>query len=468
MRAEAVVIGGGIGGLNAAYQLARQGVRPLLVESRGTCGGLVVGAPVAGTWIDLGAESYARRSTYCHQLCAELGLSTREPGGSSWVWLPNDQVLPLPHGVLGIPSDLNDPNVALALSKEGLARARQDLVLGPEAGAGANDLASLVRARLGEEAYQRLVRPVASGIYSAEPEELTSDVIVPGLRKALAETGSLTRAAAKLRAGAPPGSVVSSVVGGLFLLPRGLAEQITARGGEIATRTIVTRLLRDRDSWRVLCATARPGPTPADPPIAEGEPWEVRTDRVIVSADGRAAMELLRPIPELEMGQWQLPRGTRVAHVVLALRHPGLDDGPRGSGLLVAAREPGSADISAKALTHLSIKWPWLREQTDVHFLRVSYGRPGEDPHPSVEQALADASTLLGLDLGAGHLESGFVVNWNDSLPPPTPLHRERIAAFQRRLTDLPGLGVTGAWIAGNGLASVLPHAHREAERICS
>ena len=33
MRAEAVVIGGGIGGLNAAYQLAKQGVRPLLVES---------------------------------------------------------------------------------------------------------------------------------------------------------------------------------------------------------------------------------------------------------------------------------------------------------------------------------------------------------------------------------------------------------------------------------------------------
>ncbi|MDO4783700.1 MAG: FAD-dependent oxidoreductase [Propionibacteriaceae bacterium] len=345
-------------------------------------------------------------------------------------------------------------------------RAWQDLLLDASIGAEASDLAGLVRARLGEEAYQRLVRPVASGIYSAEPEDLTTDVIIPGLRAALATTGSLTAAAAKLRSAAPPGPVVSSVVGGLFLLPRSLAQQITDRGGEVATRTIASKLVRDGSSWRITCSRTRPGPTPADPPLPDGEPWEVQTERVIVASDGRAAMDLLRPVPSLEMAQWSLPPGARVAHVVLALRHPGLDAGPRGSGLLVAARPPGSTPIGAKALTHLSIKWPWLREQTETHFLRVSYGRPGENPQPSVAQGLADASTLLGLDLAHGQVEAGFVVHWNDSLPPPTPLHRERVEAFRRRLVELPGLGVTGAWVAGNGLAAVLSQSHLEAERL--
>lgn len=466
MNEDAIVIGGGIGGLNAAYQLAKRGLRPLLVESRSRCGGLVVGAPVAGTWIDLGADSYARRSTYCHRLCAELGLETREPGGSSWIWLPDDRVLPLPHGILGIPADLDDPQVVDALSEQGLARAKQDLTMGPESGADLADLASLVRLRLGEEVYERLVRPVAGGIYSAEPEALATDVIIPGLRSTLSETGSLVGAAAQLRSAAPPGAVVSSVVGGMFRLSQELATQVTARGGRILTRTVVTGLVRDGVTWQVTCAAARPGPTPADPPLPDGPSWQLATPRVMVAADGHTAMDMLRPVPELAMGRWQLPRGARVAHVVLAVRHPALDAGPRGSGLLVAPRKETGTPIGAKALTHLSIKWPWLREQSDLHYLRVSYGRPGEDPRPRVEDGLRDASTLLGTALTTTDLEAGFVVHWNESLPPPTPKHRERTAAFQDRVRTLPGLSVTGAWVAGNGLAAVLPHAHTEAERI--
>ena len=37
----AVVVGGGIAGLVSAWELARAGVRPLLVEARGYLGGLI-------------------------------------------------------------------------------------------------------------------------------------------------------------------------------------------------------------------------------------------------------------------------------------------------------------------------------------------------------------------------------------------------------------------------------------------
>lgn len=469
MNAEAVVIGGGIGGLNAAYQLAKAGLKPILIEARSKCGGLIAGARLADIPIDIGAESYARRSTYCRELCAEHGLETREPGGRSWLWSADDRVFPLPHGVLGIPTDLDDPEVQAAISPEGIERARRDLDLGTR-GAELEDLASLVRFRLGEEVYQGLVRPVAGGIYSSEPETLTTDVVIPGLRSALTQTGSLIGAAARLRAQAPPGAVVSSVVGGMFLLPEAMSARIVELGGQVLTRTIATKVERHDQGWLVSCANASPGRTPADPPVASDQRFSIATSRVIVAADGRVGMDLLRPIPELQIGDWTLPTGAKVAHVVLALRHRELDLAPRGSGLLVAPRTNQSRPIGAKALTHLSMKWPWLLDnQPDgdrVHHLRVSYGRPGEDTNPSVEQGLSDASTLLGIDLDQSNLVASMVVHWNESLPPPTPTHRQLVAKLNSRLTTLNGLGVTGAWVAGNGLASVLTHAHREADRL--
>ncbi|WP_418605781.1 hypothetical protein [Georgenia sp. SUBG003] len=37
---------------------------------------------------------------------------------------------------------------------------------------------------------------------------------------------------------------------------------------------------------------------------------------------------------------------------------------------------------------------------------------------------------------------------------------------LQARVTTVPGLAVTGAWVAGTGLASVVPHARAAAESL--
>ena len=143
---DALVIGGGVAGLNAAYQLAKRGVRPLLIEARSRVGGLVFGRRVGDGWVDLGAEAYAKRSRYVTALCHELGLPTIDPTGTSWIVDPDRGVsYPIPHGVLGIPTSLDDPAVVRALSAEGLARAREDLTMGPEPGSGADDLATVRR-----------------------------------------------------------------------------------------------------------------------------------------------------------------------------------------------------------------------------------------------------------------------------------------------------------------------------------
>ncbi len=469
---DSVVIGGGIGGLQAAHTFAKLGLAPLLLESRGSCGGLVFGAPIGGVWVDLGAESFAKRSRAAASLCAELGLPVVDPGGTSWLWSHREGgfATGIPHGVLGIPTDLDDPLVTALLSPAGAARAREDLTMGPGPGADASDLATLVVRRLGPEVLTRLVDPIAGGVHSAHPSQLAVDVVSPGLRAAMTREGSLVRAAASLRAAAPAGAVVSSASGGLFTLPRALVARIGELGGQVATRRVVTAIARTGGAWSVTHQAAGRAATHADPPVPAGDPVTVTTGRLVVALDGRAALDLLRSVPDLAVDDWELPHGADLTQVCLVLDAPELDAAPRGSGLLVTPDAEGATKrVACKALTHYSIKWPQVVAGTGRHVLRVSYGRAGvPTPDPSSADALADASTLLGVALSPEQVAGHAVVRFPHSLPPQTPAHRARIAQLTQRLRTLPGLAITGAWFAGTGLAAVIPHGEAVARELAS
>jgi oxygen-dependent protoporphyrinogen oxidase len=194
--------------------------------------------------------------------------------------------------------------------------------------------------------------------------------------------------------------------------------------------------------------------------LDDGAPARLRAGRVILATHGGAALDLLAP--QVAGPLPDLPAGTALTHVTLAVRAPRLDRAPRGSGLLVA---PGPGPVGAKALTHASAKWRWLGAATapGEHVLRLSYGRPGE-PRADVdaEQARADAELLLGEPIE--EVRDAVVVVREGALAPTTPAHREAVAALQARVSATPGLAVTGAWVAGTGLASVVPHARAVAE----
>ena len=99
--------------------------------------------------------------------------------------------------------------------------------------------------------------------------------------------------------------------------------------------------------------------------------------------------------------------------------------------------------------------------------LRVSYGRAGTPtPEPTTGEALRDASTLLGVDLDPLSVRGAMTVHFANALPPHTPDHRARVSELQRAIARVPGLAVTGAWVAGSGLAGAVPHAEATVERV--
>ena len=258
-RWDALVVGGGIAGLTAAWDLVRAGLRPLLIEARGYTGGLVAAGPIAGVRMDLGAEGFVVRGQAATSMLAELGLRTAAPHGRPRLFLP-----PLAPGdgeessgwalhrfpddaYLGIPADPLAPDVVAIIGEAAARRAAQDADLPGTVGTGPEDpadLASFVSARMGTGVLDRLVRPIVAGIHSADPADLAADVVVPGLRRATAELGSLSAAVAAVlerrrarRDGAGGRSVDAAVEGGLFRLTDALREAIEAGGGSVRTRT---------------------------------------------------------------------------------------------------------------------------------------------------------------------------------------------------------------------------------------
>lgn len=463
---SALVVGGGIAGLVAARDLAAAGLRVTVVEARAQFGGAVGSHLVDRIVLDSGADSFATRSTAVADLALELGLGDRivhpDPSGS-WVSLPDGPRPAQRSGLLGIPGDLQDPELAKTLGRFGMWRARADLRRSADIGADARTVGELVRRRMGTAVRDRLVAPFTLGVHSTHPDALDLDTVAPGLRAALREKGSLSAAAASMRAATPAGSNVGGLRGGMNVLAEALIEDLKARRVKLVLGYDVIAVDRDprHEGWMVLQRQPEAGDKTA---IARGE-------LLVMACDGPTTVRLLAGQTR-EIARYQPGPAPRVALATLVVDQPALDSAPRGTGILVA---PEVSTIRAKALTHVSAKWAWVREALPDgrHVLRLSYGRVDSDGaagSPELELtdeqlvtlAMRDAAHLLGVELPASCLVAADVIRWDQALARSSSGHAELVQDFRAAAGALDRVAAVGAWLAGTGLAAVVADTRRE------
>jgi oxygen-dependent protoporphyrinogen oxidase len=483
--ATVAVIGGGIAGLSAAWELtcAAPGTRVVVLEADDRLGGKLRTGEIGGRAVDLGPDAFLARRPEAVALCRELGLGDElvSPGArGAFVWA-RGQLRALPAGLaLGVPTRLSPLARSGILSPAGVGRAAVDLLgWSPRRRAPAHDgtdlpVADITRRRLGRQVTERLVDPLIGGIHAGDTTQMSTAAVFPALLEAAARPGSLMRALRPAASAATPAAVGTpgvsgapegeppvfyTVRGGLARLVDALASSLRARGVEVRLRTPVEHLAQ-RDARGV----------PGDGEEIGGR-WAVRTaadtvecDGVVIATPAGSAAALLDPVDHAVAAMLEKIAYSDVTLVTMRFRAASVERALEGTGFLV----PAATRCLITACTWLTSKWPELQRPGDV-LLRASAGRFGDDRASAmsddeiVERVLEELGPMLGLR--AGPTES-IVTRWTGAFPQYAVGHVERVRSIEESVAHLPALALAGAALHGVGIPACIASGRQAAHTV--
>ena len=437
MTARVAVVGGGIAGLSAAWELERAGVAVTVFEASADVGGKLRQSDVPGLPfpLDEGADAFLARVPDALELCDELGIDelTHPATGRAFVYA-RDRLRPLPAShLLGIPTDLDDLASTGLVSDEGIERARADLT--SEAAPPTADLsvADLVAGRLGREVSDHLVEPLLGGINAGEADGLSAAAVAPQIWACALQGGSLMRAAAEVRgrAAATGAPVFATPTDGMASLPRRLAERLVAdirRSAAVGTMEIS-----------------------AGRAEIDGESF----DGVVVATPADVAAGLLaRSVPDAAAALASIDFAS-VVMVTLVVDASSIDHPLDGSGFIVAR----TAGVPITACSWGSSKWAHWDDGEHAVF-RISIGHDA-DP---VDRCAQDDATLVATAIDGLRTTMGVAVDpvgarigrWARSFPQYRPGHLDLVADVHRAAAEAGPVALAGASLGGIGVPACI------------
>lgn len=438
------IVGAGITGLTAAYELHTRGLTPVVLEAAPRAGGLIRTERVDGFTIEAGPDSVLAAKPAALELARELGLGDRiqqvhTPGafvlrGRRLYRLPSPSLLGLPLTWRALVSyDLLPWRARLRLARSFLVEGSR--VRGfdgstvrrfdPEGGADVS-VAEFFRTRFGPETVDLIAQPLLGGIHAGDIEHLSMASLFPRLLEIDREYGNPMRAPRP--AAAPGGSPFASLRGGMAALVEALEAHLP--GGTIRYNTRVETI--------------------PDVPLAP----------VILAAPAFAAASLLEPIDRDAAALCSQVPYVSTASVTIAWRRRDVPHPLDGTGFVVARRH---SHVRITACTWVSSKWT-DRAPGDMALLRAFIG--GTHDPGAVSLSDDELTAIVRRDLGAvmgisAEPALARVYRGQRIGAQHTVGHLQRVAEIERRLTP------RGIFVAGSGFRSVgIPDCVADARRV--
>jgi oxygen-dependent protoporphyrinogen oxidase len=473
---RAAIIGGGVAGLAAAFELekartAGAAVEYTLFEARERLGGALASEIVDGAVLERGPDSFLTEKPAAAELCRELGLGadlipSNDAARKTYIVVRNGLV-PLPDGLMFlVPTKLIPTALTPLFSLTTKLRMGLELLHPPRPNGQTDEsVAALVERHFGVEVVDRLADPLLSGIYGGDASQLSARTVLPRLVEMESAYGSLTRGMLAAHRKMRKARLANAVGGAQPAAPRGIFT--TLRGGmQQLVDALVARLRSD--SMRM--AT----PVSGLEKVARG--WMVtaggkteRYDAVIMASPAWAAGVLLGHVDVLlseELGAIPYSSSMTVNLVYDAAKLGRLPD---GFGFLV----PASEGRSMLACTFAHRKFLGRTPPGKVVLRAFLGGMRQEALLAETDEALLTTvrrelseilgESTIGFDTVPEHTQ---VSRWRLAMAQYAVGHQERMARIAVRVAALPGLQLAGNAYDGIGIPDCIRLGRRAAKEL--
>lgn len=435
-----VIIGGGIAGLAAAYDLqSKDDFEVTLIERSPIVGGKIQTITDGGYLIERGPDSIFSVKPWATELMCELGMENElmEPLSSEFSILTKGRLHKVPRALASlIPSASGALEKVAFLSSSAKKRALKESDVGPSGGED-ESIASFFRRRFGRTFSELVAEPLLAGTHAGDPEKLSMAALYPTYLGMEREHGSVAKAvAARASSGGTTRKAgFLTLRAGMGTFPCRVGEALTRTN--LVTSTEVTSIRIDGEPYR-------------------GGRWVVETtsgsfiaDHLILATPADAAANLLQDVAPASAEGLRAIRFVSTAIATLAYPRDAFPKALHGNGFLVPRRETSALT----GCTWSSNKWAG-RAPDELLLLRAFMGRDGGldvEGFSDRELILQAEKTLADL-LGPTQTPVFTRLDrWPRGLPQYELGHLDRLAEIEKGLEKLP-ITLIGSSYRGNSI----------------
>jgi oxygen-dependent protoporphyrinogen oxidase len=445
-----VIVGGGISGLSLAYSLLER--KPDLditvLESGDKAGGKIWTDKVDGFLCEGGVNGFLDNRPRTLELVGKLALTPlRSSDKARKRYIFSEKKLHL------LPESPRSFFTSDLLSLYGRLRIIYELFVPRKVG---NDetLADFARRRLGKEAYEKLIDPMASGIFAGDPEKMSLKSCFPRIQVLETQYGSLIRALIKLqkdakksgkKVGPGPGGVLTSFYDGMETLVNGLKDHL---GERLKTNCNVTSIDKRGDIYSIYLS----------------DNSSIEAEAVVVATPAHVASEIVKNMDKhlsLTLNEIYYPS---VSVVCLGYKRDTLQHPLDGFGFLIPYRE------KRKVLGTLwdSSIFPNRAPEGYVLMRSMIGGVRMSDLAMEKDEALIQVVTselhnIMGVRVMPDFMK---VYRHEKGIPQYSPGHKEGLGSIHEKTIKFKGLYLTGNAYQGIGVNDCIENSYKLAERI--
>lgn len=445
-----VIVGGGISGLSLAYFLIER--KPSLditiLESEEKAGGKIWTDKVDGFLCEGGVNGFLDNRPRTLELVSKLSLTSLKSSDKArkrYIFSENRLHL-LPESPFSFfTSDI--------LSLYGRLRVLFEIFVPRKKG---NDetLADFARRRLGKEAYEKFIDPMASGIFAGDPEKMSLKSCFPKIQTLETQYGSLIRAMIKLqkeakktgkKVGPGPGGVLTSFYDGMETLVSSLKSIL---GERLKTNKMVISIDRKSGIYTVYLA----------------DNTKIEAEVVVVATPAYVASEIVRNMDKqlsITLSEIYYPA---ISVVCLGFKQDTLQTPLDGFGFLVPYKEKrkilGTLWDSSIFPNRAPEGYVLLRSM--IGGVRMS-GLAMESDDTLIKVVLKELNDIMGIRTLPDFMK---VYKHERGIPQYFPGHEDKLMLINKITCKINRLYLTGNAYRGIGVNDCIENSYKLAERI--